>query len=184
MTELETLQRAEMYMKKLANGINPLTDEPIPENDTVNNVRLSRCFFFVSEILNSSIEKERKKAAKSLPSFHINVDEISKILPKDHPTSITHLTAYITEQVGNKQMKPLSYSVIADWLTNLGFLEITEDNRGRRKFPTQRGRSLGITLEERIGKDGKYMAVLYSTEAQQFIIDNLPAILEHSTKKN
>lgn len=48
MTELEKIKRAKMYMDKLANGINPLDDSRVPETELINNVRLSRCFFFVS----------------------------------------------------------------------------------------------------------------------------------------
>lgn len=44
MTELEKMQRAKMYIDKLANGINPIDDAAAPENDVINNVRLSRCF--------------------------------------------------------------------------------------------------------------------------------------------
>ena len=33
MTELETLERAKMYMEKLANGINPIDDTVIPDED-------------------------------------------------------------------------------------------------------------------------------------------------------
>lgn len=36
MTELETIQRAKMYMDKLANGINPIDDTRVPEDDTIN----------------------------------------------------------------------------------------------------------------------------------------------------
>ena len=62
MIELEKIERARMYMYKLANGINPLDDSVIPESDIVNNVRLSRCFFFVSSILDQVIEKENAAA--------------------------------------------------------------------------------------------------------------------------
>ena len=51
MTELEKIAYARTFMEKLANGINPLDDTPIPEGDIANNVRLSRCFFFVSDVL-------------------------------------------------------------------------------------------------------------------------------------
>ena len=40
MTELEKMKRAKMYMEKLANGINPIDDSPVPDGDTVNNVRI------------------------------------------------------------------------------------------------------------------------------------------------
>ena len=51
MTELERIAYAKSFIDKLANGINPLEDTPIPEDDIVNNVRLSRCFFYVSDLL-------------------------------------------------------------------------------------------------------------------------------------
>ena len=51
MTELEKIAYAKSFIDKLANGINPLDDTPVPEDDIVNNVRLSRCFFYVSDLL-------------------------------------------------------------------------------------------------------------------------------------
>ena len=45
------MERTHMYINKLAKGINPLDDSLIPGNDVLNNVRLSRCLFYVSDIL-------------------------------------------------------------------------------------------------------------------------------------
>ena len=56
-TELEILIHAKGYLDKLANGINPLTDEPLPETDVVNQVRISRCLFYVSGVLRQVIEQ-------------------------------------------------------------------------------------------------------------------------------
>ena len=49
MTELEILKHAKMYIDKLANGIDPITDHEVPEGDIVNNVRLARCFFSATD---------------------------------------------------------------------------------------------------------------------------------------
>ena len=40
MTELEKIAYAKSFIDKLANGINPLDDTPIPDYDIANNVRL------------------------------------------------------------------------------------------------------------------------------------------------
>ena len=56
MTDLETMQRAKMYLDKLANGINPLTDQPASDSDCINQVRISRCLFYVSDLLRKVIE--------------------------------------------------------------------------------------------------------------------------------
>ena len=51
MTEIDKLKRAQFIIEKLANGIDPITEKLVPEDDTVNNVKISRCFFYVSDIL-------------------------------------------------------------------------------------------------------------------------------------
>ncbi len=65
MTDLEIMQRAKMYMDKLANGINPLDDSTLSENDIVNNVRISRCLFYVSDVLRQVMENGGTAAKKN-----------------------------------------------------------------------------------------------------------------------
>lgn len=40
MTEMEKLGVAQIYIEKLAKGIDPLTDREVRENDIINNVRI------------------------------------------------------------------------------------------------------------------------------------------------
>ena len=49
------MQRAKMYMDKLAQGVDPITNQTIPEDSVLNNVRLARCFFYVSGVLEQVI---------------------------------------------------------------------------------------------------------------------------------
>ena len=56
MTELEKMQRAKMYIDKMANGINPIDDVSAADSDMINNVRISRCLFYVSDILRQVID--------------------------------------------------------------------------------------------------------------------------------
>lgn len=182
MTELETLHRAKMYMEKLANGIDPTTNAPIPEQDVVNNVRLSRCFFYVCGVLDRAIEQERKKASKDLPAFHMSVQEAAKIPPLDRSVGISQLTEHINRCIGENQMRKLSPTTVTAWLVEMGILEIPENGHGKR--PTTRGISLGISTELRTGANGEYTAVLYAPAAQQFILDNLPTVLDRFSKEN
>lgn len=80
MTETEKLQRAKMYIDKLANGINPIDDADVPENDTINDIRLSRCLFYVSDILRQAIENGGtvKKKSKKKEMFNISFEDIQK----------------------------------------------------------------------------------------------------------
>lgn len=56
MTDLENMEHAKMYVDKIANGINPLTDEAIREDDFINNVRMARSLFYVSGVLGRVID--------------------------------------------------------------------------------------------------------------------------------
>ena len=56
MTDLEIMQHAKEYLDKLAKGIDPLTGREVPEGEIINNVRISRCLFYVSDVLRQVIE--------------------------------------------------------------------------------------------------------------------------------
>lgn len=182
MTELETLRRAKMYMEKLADGIDPITDLPAPEGDIINNARLSRCFLYVCGVLERAEEQERKKANKNLPPFRADINELSKIHPLNFHARISQLVGHINDKIADGRMKKLSSTTVTSWLAELGFLESLNGTRGKR--PTQRGRALGISTQQQPGLKGDYTAVIYSPAAQQFILDNLPAALEFAAGKN
>lgn len=50
--DLELLKRANEYIFKMANGIKPLNGEIVPDSDLINNIKISRCLFYVNNILN------------------------------------------------------------------------------------------------------------------------------------
>ena len=72
MTELEIMQRAKMYMEKLAQGIDPISDQEIPEDSVLNNVRLARCFFYVSGVLDQVIANGGKVASSPKNDFGVS----------------------------------------------------------------------------------------------------------------
>lgn len=178
MTELDTLRRARMYLEKLAQGIDPITGQDVAETDTARNPRISRCFTYVCGVLDNEIHREQRREERKLPPFCLTVQEISRLRPLDRAARISELIAHIQAQVGGGRMKKLPSTAVTSWLTELGMLEVQEGSRGRR--PTARGVSMGITTETRAGGIGEYTAVVYTPAAQQFILDNLPAVLQRA----
>ena len=181
MTELETLMRAKMYVDKLANGVNPLTDEPVLESDVVNNVRISRCLFYVSSVLSKVIDNggEVKQVTVSPDNFQADYSKLKDIEFSDTPIGISELTNRISVCKADEKMKKLSYGRLTGWLVNQGFLKLVNDGNGKNtKRPTPAGENIGIFVELRNGLQGPYEAVLYTLAAQHFIVDNLEAILK------
>ena len=181
MTELETLQRAKMYMEKLANGINPLDDTAIPDNEVVNQVRMSRCFFYVADVLRQVIENGGTKPPKKLKKepFALPLEKRALFEFSETPIPISEVTKRINALIETENMVSLSYRPIRDWLVSLGMLEDVLDSNGKlAKRPTPYAESVGIALEARTGKTGPYFVTVYYPAAQHFIIDNLDAITE------
>lgn len=186
MTELETLERARGYMEKLANGVNPIDGSQIPDGDVVNNVRLSRCFFYVADVLRQVIENggvSQQKKEKKVP-FSLPIEKRGGVDFSAQPISLSELTKRINDLVADENMVKLPFRAIREWLTELGMLEavLGDDGKTTRR-PTSRGEHMGITLESRMGQYGTYSVIVYNLDAQHFIVDNLDAILERERSK-
>lgn len=182
MTEVEKIAYAKTYIEKLANGINPLTDQPVPDSDSINNVRISRCLFYVSDILRQIAENggvsQRKTKTEKVP-FQLDYETRKNFRYSETPIPISEITRRINELIQPENMKKLSYKSLLDWLIQAGFLAlITREDGKTTRTPTDTGQQLGITSEQRQGRNGTYTVVVYNKAAQQFILDNLDATIE------
>ena len=186
MTELEKIAYAKSFIDKLANGINPLDDTLIPDTDIVNNVRLSRCFFYVSDILRQVYENGGVTVPKSSSKieFCATVEELEKFEFSKNPIPVSEISKRINAALGNENMQKISPMQINRWLLDIGMLK-THDFGGKRisKIPTEDGNAIGITCEIHTGKFGEYHISVYNEDAQHFILDNLDAVCATKIKK-
>lgn len=189
MTELEKIEYTKGFVDKLAEGINPIDGTPIAEGDLLNNVRISRCMYYVSDILRRVIENggiEGKKLAKrGRAPFALSDSARRELVPADEPLRISQVTSLINEKVDPETMKNLRSGVITRWLLGIGALEEVQLPSGKEtKLPTPQGRSLGLITQEFRGENSVYSVVLYKPEAQQFIFDNIGAIEQLNREKS
>ena len=184
MTELETVQHAKNYLDKMAKGINPLTGEPIPEADLLNNVRLSRCLFYVSGILEKVIANGGYVGAKPKvvrEAFALTEEELSGFLFSERSIPVSEIAKRLNGLKHSETMRDLSTVKITSWLVSVGILEeYGKPEGGKGKRPTPQGAALGLTFEHRTGKYGEYDVVMYSIAAQRFLIDHLDAMLSET----
>ena len=187
MTELEKMQRAKMYIDKMANGINPID---AADSDMINNVRLSRCLFYVSDVLRQVIDNNGVigKVKSSKKAFFLSADSINNFSFSETPIPVSEITKRLNDLADLEVCHKLKHSAITNWLISIGALEIRELADGRNtKRPTEQGKELGISSEKRTSMNGEYVVVVYSRDAQQFILDNIEAIVANisnvSTKK-
>ena len=174
MTELETIVRAKTYIDKLANGINPLDNTPVAENEVVNNVRISRCLFFVSDTLRKVLENGGISTYQTVrkTEFNITTEELEKFEFSDIPIPVSEIAKRVNALTDTAVSKKFSYKMVTNWLVETGVLVETENAEGKKnKRPSSEGNELGISVDERIGKKGPYQVVIYNKSAQKFIVD-------------
>ncbi len=186
MEEFEKIAYAKSFIDKLANGISPLDDTPLPEDNPVNHVRLSRCFFYVSSILQKEIDRERRKSQKEkrdsrLP-FSITQERLEKFEYSASPISASAMGRKINwlvrEEIEGERMEKFSYRKINYWLQEIGMIEWREWHNGKlKRFPTPQGEAIGLVLEiwENYGR--KTPVIYLSASAQRFIVDHLQAVV-------
>ena len=182
MNELETIARAKTYIDKLANGINPLDNTPVAEGDVINNVRISRCLFFISDTLRRVLENGGISTYQIVrkTEFNITADELEKFKFSDTPISASEIAKRVNVLADTAVSKKFSYKMVTNWLVEIGMLVEMENAEGKKsRYPSLEGVELGIFVDERVGKKGPYKVVIYNKSAQKFIVDNVFAILEH-----
>lgn len=186
MDELEKLDRAKAYMEKLANGIDPITGTAVADSDVINNVRVSRCLFYVAGILHQIIENGgavgRPKKAEKLrkQKFSITFEELSRFPISEVPIPVSEFSRRVNGLIPPEGlMTKLSYKSITRFLVDANLITESVDENGKiTRNPTGVGETLGIKIEDRVGARGAYKVILYDRNAQQFLLDNMSAIVD------
>ena len=180
MTDLELMQRAKLYMDNLAQGIDPISGNEVSDDSLLNNVRLARCFFYVSGVLQQLIDNGGVVGSKPKKAeFALTAQQAAQLSPADRPLRITEFADMVLAAVGRAEMKRPNTKSITDWLLAKGFLaaQLGADGKTHR-VPTEAGVKIGMYTELRQGQYGEYQAVYYAPSAQMFLLDHLTEILK------
>lgn len=174
------MQRAKAYIDQLANGINPIDGTCVADSDVINNVRISRCLFYVSDILKRVIDNggsiSKKKVAKG--PFFLSSEAVNGFRFSKAPITVSEIVKRINSLADSERCCQLKLASVTTWLIEIGALEVITTADGKNtKLPTERGTELGILTEKRMGQRGEYTVVVYNIEAQRFMIDNIEAII-------
>ena len=182
MTEIETIARAQMYLEKLANGVNPLTDTEVNENDVVNNVRISRCLYYVTGILKQITTTGGFEIQKT--DFTLSPQQLAHFEYAQKPLTVSEITKRLNNLVNPLEASSLKSGVITDWLTSIGMLTNVTVNNKNHKRVTESGEKIGIIFEQKVSQQGQsYIAITYNLNAQHFIIDNIDSMITFNRER-
>lgn len=185
--ENKILERAEMYLRKLSCGVNPLTEETLPEGDTCRQERISKCLLYVADYLQQIVcpkpkvakaeKQEKPKRKREFPNQELALSEeaIAKFEFSEEPLSLSaivrRVNALIPEGSG---MIPLMYADVAEVLTQEGYLQKQEGAAGKEtNLPTPQGEEKGFSRVEEDIRGHFSIFTKCNTEAQKFVIENI-----------
>ncbi len=179
MTELDKIIRAKAYIDKLANGVDPFSDMELEKDSVLQNIRLSRCFFFVSEILERVIENGGVvNAAGEKAKFFITDEQKNNILITEESVGVNEIAKRINAVINSSVMQGATGVKINNWLAGQRYLR--SETRGDKKIRITdvKGEEAGIHTVEVTAPDGRtYKKNIFGRDMQQYIIENINVIL-------
>ena len=177
---LEMMKQVKASLDQLANGRDPLSGAELPEDTILNDVQLSRCFFFAAAVLQKVIEnggQVRRVVTQKLPPFVITEEEKAAIELPGEPLQITKFCEMINDRIDVTKMSKLKVTAFGKWLLAKGFLVFDSHKDEQYKRPTEVGESIGLSCALRTYGDREYYVITYSAEAQQFLLDHLDEVI-------
>jgi len=193
LAEIKIVERAEMYLRKLSCGVNPLTEETLPETDVCKQERISKCLAYVADYLKQKVmpvvERREKLAApkpqkvvKPRPVREMATQELvftpemlSKFEISDEPVSVSGIVRRLNFLIPQGSgMMPLVYADVAEVLSKEGILLKEEGEKGKDlNLPTPRGEELGFAKVEADIRGHHSIYTKCNVDAQKFILENI-----------
>lgn len=182
MDDLKILIHARHYISSMANGINPLNGEYAPPNDTISQPRIQKCCAYVADMLDKVIENGGELGKPKIKSFSLTPKQLCQVKISDEPIGVNELARRINS-VTDKNMRGISGARIASWLAENGYLTVVKKSEAvtkTHKVLNERSRALGMTVTEVTNTSTGviYEKILYSPEAQRFVLDNIEKMTE------
>lgn len=178
MTDQEKIRYTRDFLQLLIDGVDPQTGRPVPEGEVLLQKRVNGCLRYTAGLLDQMLASDRPVRVKR-PIFSITPEQLERYRPLPYACSLSEFCRSVTALADETlNMRQLSTRTVTDWLLDSGLLEsVVNEGAGTQRLPTEAGEALGITVIRKTGLRGIYRAVVYSPDAQQFLADNLPAIL-------
>lgn len=114
MEDMRVLKHARHYIAAMADGINPLTGEYAPPNDTISQERIQKCCEYVKGILDKLIESGGSAKAQKIP-FSITPYPLTEVKVSPKLIGVNEIAKRINA-VTPKNMTDISGTKISSWL--------------------------------------------------------------------
>lgn len=169
--EIKLLKKSKFYMEALSQGINPFTGEYF-DDSLLQNIKLQSCFDYISDVLADIIEMgginsvKRKKIGRVV----ITKEQSDKIAYSKEPIGINAFAERINDVIDLNKSDKITGNKLANIMYELGYLSQVDGTK--QKCINAKSAEVGIKDIDREDYSGrKYKQIVYSTEAQKFVVE-------------
>ena len=151
MREQKLMQRAKMYLDKMAQGIDPISGKPVPTTECICQERISKCLIYVSGILENLIDDN-------------DTAEFSSTTTEQNPSIFPHSVLFQNQTMREEDEPETQDSIISQPSTvNIGSVVLLEDITTGKVLERKLVSSYSVTRYKTMGYRTKNYADVYQT---------------------
>lgn len=174
----EKLGKAKAILEKMANGINPINGQPIQDESFLQDPRMIRCLFYVSNVLQLVMDGKIQRLRPT--NFVITPEEKSRVKFPEYKIGVNEFSKCINEVIDPNKSKKLTGAELNKQLKKMGILsEIPTENGRVRTTINEKSKDYGIEIEIRTYKDREYEMVVFNDAGKRFLLENIEYIMSY-----
>jgi hypothetical protein len=173
--EQTRLLEAKQLIEKMANGVHPITNQPVDEHHFLQDPRVIRPLFLLLNHLNEPKSNRSKAPGK----YVVSQEQLEAVEFPDQLIGINDFCNRVNEQLDPSVSKKLSGKILNGKLKKLGILsEVNSEEGKKRSVTNDTSASYGISMIERSYNGSPYQQIVFDEMGRDFLLRNLHNLLK------
>ncbi len=177
-SDFEKMDKAKTVLTKMAEGINPITGEQIKDESFLNDPRIIRCFYFITEVLDNVMKGVYSRNSK-LTQFVITPEQKSMVELSDGPIGVSEFSRQVNLCIDQTRSKKLTAVEINKRLRKIGVLgeEINSATGKARTVTNSKSKDYGFEMIKKSFNGNEYDMVVMNDTGKRYLLDHLEEIM-------
>lgn len=178
-SESEKIEKAIEILQKIAKGINPVNGEPINDESFLNDPRIIRCFFFVTEVLQNVNNGVYSSNNEKMTDFIITQEQKQRVQFPESKIGVNEFSKYVNACIDLSKSKRLTGVELNKRLKLLGILSEEKLDSGKiRTTINSNSINYGFELVRRSHNGNEYEMVVMNDKGKKYLLENIESIMK------
>ncbi len=177
-SDFEKMDKAKTVLMKIAKGINPINGEPIKDESFLNDPKIIRCFYYITEVLDNVMNGAYSRGGK-LTHFFISPEQKAMVVLPDGLIGVNEFSKQVNKCIDQSKSKNLTGVELNKRLKKMGVLgEETNTVTGKSRTVTNSSsKEYGFEMITRSFNGAEYEMVVINDTGKRYLMDHLEEIM-------